>query len=361
MSRPHVSIDCGPWPHWCALFGFLALSVGLANAADLGVRPGEIGTDFQGSIDYEIGDVPPGASVVLERFWDVDGNEMIGGADVLLDRYLVGDGEASRIGGTINGNVPHDTDGQADGRIAAGIAFAAGETSTDRIAGRYLVRASVLGADGEPTETTDVVTLNVVAPATAQTITGTVRSDGVPVGGAWVVALDMEQDGVIAAGATADNQGRYQLSVKPGIYQLAALKPGFVVDLESAPLVEVGDNESPARDIGMTEADREIEAVVRDRDSGKRLSGVELFAEADEGGVTLAWTDEEGVAAIPVIDGIWEVEANEADLAQLGYLVPDEMAAVDMRATSTGSVTVDAIKADSLFPKRRGEQRGWRI
>ena len=92
-------------------------------------------------------------------------------------------------------------------------------------------------------------TLLVTNAVTAQTLSGTVYSNGVtPLPNAVVVVLPPNGNGYTAA-EVADSNGHYRINVNPGSYAVMAAVPNYFIDQSLAPQVTVTNGMSATNDI----------------------------------------------------------------------------------------------------------------
>ena len=108
-----------------------------------------------------------GATVIIERYVDANGNGIIDAGEFLVERFTVTDGQVSTIGGVRNTHVPGDDDGTADSQISLNLIPAHG-AEFGQLAGAQLIRIS------SPTDafTSFTRSLTLTQPALGQQLAG---------------------------------------------------------------------------------------------------------------------------------------------------------------------------------------------
>ena len=215
-----------------------------------------------------------GQSVRIERIVDQNGNGSIDSGEPLAEVFTIADGQVNSIAGVRNTNVPGDEDLTADGEIDFHITPSRG-TEMGRIAGTHLLRISSPTADFAAF--TRALTLS--NPAQSQTITGSVTNGA----HATVILLDPATDGEFVSGVIANAAGEFSISAAAGSYMLFAVKPGFVFDFGTAPVVSA----TQVQNLTLIPATTSISGTVTDSVSAAGLGGVQFFVESATGLATL--------------------------------------------------------------------------
>ena len=74
-----------------------------ASAATLTVTPAAISNTYSGSLTLQIGGLTSGETVRVKKFLDANANGIVDAGDVLVQSFLLTDGQVSLIGGVIDG------------------------------------------------------------------------------------------------------------------------------------------------------------------------------------------------------------------------------------------------------------------
>src|ERR1041385_1810126 len=88
-------------------------------------------------ITHTITGIASGETVTVERFADLNGNGVVDPGELSLRTFLVTDGARPIIGGIVNGNVPGDDDGSANGAIRIDLPFPGIDSILSRQPGKY--------------------------------------------------------------------------------------------------------------------------------------------------------------------------------------------------------------------------------
>ena len=256
-----------------------------------------------------------GETVLVEKFLDLNGNGIIEpNIDLLVQSFTVTDGQAFTIGGIRDVNRPGDGQ-EGQGTIQINLGLYAG-SELNQVAGQYLFRVTPAGTPSAPLFQTFLVQ----GGALAGTISGTVAGGGPAV----VIALDASsRDGEFVAGTVSSAAGAYALNVPFGNFKVVVIKKGFVDNFGSAPVTTVtAVNPNPVRNLAPLAAPKIITGKVVDQDNGNGLAGVQIFASATNGLVTIGATDATGSFTLAAAAGVWRIEVSEKSLPLLGYLAP---------------------------------------
>ncbi|WP_430505731.1 carboxypeptidase regulatory-like domain-containing protein [Haloparvum sp. PAK95] len=254
--------------------------------------------------------------------------------------------------GTLNGTVTNASDGSqisgANVSIKNSTSGAFYRNTTDNngdynetvAAGTYEV---VVDADGYVSNTTTNVSVGVNETATfdveltpAATLNGTVvnESDGTPIEGVSVLAIDPD-DGSIVTSSETGSAGEYQLDVPPGTYDVVATDPksryedSFEVDVDVS-------GEGAQLDLAMAEAPETgtiTGRVVDDDGNGVANARVEAI-DSTYTYFNSTTTEEDGTFTLKVPAGTYEVSADAEGYAE-GI---DTNVTVDGNADTTAAI-----------------------
>ncbi|WP_170266493.1 carboxypeptidase regulatory-like domain-containing protein [Brevifollis gellanilyticus] len=322
--------------------------IGVVPTVDATLSPSTQVAGDIAPVVVSVTNLTPGGSAIVERFLDVDGDSTLDAGEFLIERFTVTDGQVTTIGGVRNTNIPGDEDLAANGQMTIHLRSASGP-ELGRGAGSQIVRVS------SPTAafTTINRTLTFTQPNHAQSISGTVRdgaSNAVPF--AFVVLLENSDDDAEFVQAVAANaSGQYSINAPVGSYQVLAVKNGFVSDMGAAPTVALPAGATPTQNVTLTAATTSISGKVADAATSTGLPGVQLFAQSMTGLVTLLSTNANGNYSAQVVPGQWQLEAADASLSRLGYVIPDNEghASADTSSAAATNVNINLNKATALI------------
>jgi hypothetical protein len=324
-----------------ALGCFIAvLSTASAPAATFSVSPPVISDDYRGVVLLQIGGLTNGESVLVEKFADLNGNGTVDAEDSLVQSLRLTDGFVATIGGATNWNVPSDSTG-VDGAISAPLNFA--RVDIEHVVGSYTFRAS---NSGRFTNTASFAVTNSIH---AQTISGVVRSGAASVSRALVVLLSVPQDYEFSGGAWSDAAGNYSLKTPPGLYAVLALKSNYVYDFGNPPIIAVGTNANIVANLEVIPATTLISGKLADLATTNGLPGVFGVSESANGLLAVGWTGPNGEFSLPVTPGLWELEADNPALSNLGYIGSNQGITVDTTAGPVSNLLVQVPKATAMF------------
>ena len=303
----------------CSLLAGLAVS---ANAAvTFTLTPSAVSNTYSGKLTLVVGNLPNGASAVVQKFLDLDANGVLDGADMLLQQFTLTDGEAGMlIGGVTNLNVPGDTDSTA-GQITAKVPFPDGDFA-QTIVGNYLfVLSSPTGAFAPLTNSFAVTNVPF-----AQALAGSVVENGLNVPGAVVVVFPPPTSAGHGmpdpvAAAVTDPSGNYTIPLPPGTYLPVALGNNAVADASASPLVSLSTGQTLTNDLMLTNATALITGqVVDDNNPSVGLPGLFLPLSTKTGLLATGSTDTNGNFSVGVLPGTWKFEGEPQGLILHGYV-----------------------------------------
>jgi hypothetical protein len=305
-----------------------------AQTPTLSVSPSTITNDYAGKIVLQIGNLTPGAKVIVQKYADLNANGVVDlGTDWLVQSFAVADGAVQLIGGVQNINVPADQDGATNGQIRAELNYPGMDLILDRIGGHYLFRL----VDPQGVFTPVTAGFTVLPKTYPQGVTGRLFSaaGGQPVGNAVVVMVPPQgNDGI---GAFTDANGNFSLAYLPGNYAVLGIKTGYVAD-QSAGLVSLSSGSQVTLNLTNQPGGVWLSGKVSDSGSGKGLPGVMVQADSTNNLMVLGFTDTNGNYNLPVTANAWKLKANDdGGLAIGGYVALQNNAT--QTATFGGSVS----------------------
>ena len=323
------------------------------QAITLTVSPSSVSNGYNGYITLQIGGVPSGAGVVVQKFLDANSNGVVDAGDIMvLQGNDLKDGKVSQvIGGVTNFNVPSDSDGATNGSITAKILFNNGDFIQQTI-GQYLFVIS--STNGAFTPVTNA--FNVTNLPYGQKITGTVTNGaGVPVTNALVILFPPPRaggdhgPGNPVALALADNSGVYAIAAPPGSYVPLAFRSNYVGNFSAAPMLTLGSAQTLTTNLTLSNATMTVSgSYVDTTNSGKVLAGVFVPLSTSDGLIVGGFTDTNGNFNVPVSAGeTWSVGGDSSGLIIHGYLGYQNNP-TNVSSGATG-VTIGFPRATALF------------
>ncbi len=307
------------------------------------VSPAVIDETFRNFVQLSVSGLATGDVVRVEKFQVNTTDGTIDAAAILQQSFLLTDGKSNVIDGIPNSNVPADTT-PADGEIVAQISFL--DDYVPSTVAEYVYRFS------SPNNSFAAVTarFSVLAEASAQSITGTVLANGSPVPVATVALLDPRGGTYDFVGATvSDASGHYTIGAKPGVYDLVAVKRGFVGAFGRGIEHQLAAGAIATVNVQLEPASRTIAGKVRDRSTGLGLPGVQVVFRSQEGKFAVDYTNAAGNFTTPVVAANWDVEVERKAVNQIGYVAPARPNQVDTVGGNETSVVISLPKAAALL------------
>ena len=311
--------------------------------------PAAVSNTYAGTITLQIGGIPTGDTVVVQKFLDLNTNGVIDGGDLLVQQFTLQDGTNFVIGGVTNFNVPGDLNATT-GAITATLNFQGGDFMQN-IVGNYLYELSSPGGHFAPLTNQFAVT-NFPFP---QMFTGNVvsNSTSATVSDAIVLLFPPPRPGHNgpagnpSAGVVANNAGSYTVQVPPGTYTPVAFAGNYAANLSSAPVLTLAASQTITTNLTLVNATTSISGSVVDaNNSSIGLPGVMVPAQSADGLLAITFTDTNGNFNVPVTAGMWKIEANDLELIVHGYVGLNNSTNVSAGATG---VTLAVPEATALF------------
>jgi hypothetical protein len=331
-------------------FVLVALCVAAhGGAVTLTIAPSAVSNTYLGPITLQISGLTNAETVVVQKFLDANADGAVDAPDLLVQQFNLTDGQAGMvIGGVTNLNVPGDTDGAANGTITARLNFPDLDF-VQNVVGQFIFRvSSPVGHFAAVSATFDVTNFPF-----AQTISGTVVSNSVPVANAVIVLFPPPRagdhgPGNPVGGGVADGSGVYSVRVPPGTYVPMAFKPNYVANYAGSPLVTLTNGQTVVTNLSLAGATAAISGRVVDANNGSLgLPGVFLPAINQSGLIGIGFTDTNGYFSIGVQSGGWGISGGAAgSLNDLGYVSYN--GSTNVNAGTTGLV-LPVYPATALF------------
>lgn len=310
------------------------------------IQPASVSNTYSGAITLQIAGVSPGATVVVQKFLDLNANGVVDTNDLPVEQFDLTDGQPGMvIGGVTNFNVPGDFDGAVNGQITA--TLAPNSEIAQHIVGTYLFKLS--SASGAVTNSFTVTNFPF-----AQSLQGTVRSNNtaVSVPYAVVVLLPPPRGGNHGPGnpvaATVANAiGGYSVSVPPGTYIPVAFKDGYAAQLSTSPVVTT--NTTGPVYLILTNATESISGRLVDINTGSGIPGIFNGNNSANGFISLSFTDTNGDFTEHVVPDVWQFDGEPEGLAVHGYVGYNGKTNVDATGGSVSGLTLGFHKGNALF------------
>src|SRR3954447_3852679 len=266
--------------HFVRTSVFAALACCLSwssHAANLTISPASVPWNTTAPVILDLTGLANHQAVLVEEFYDANGNGALDSGETLILSFQVQDGEVPLFGGVRDPNRPGDEDGATNGLIKVNLAFGS-LPERNRATGNYLFRISATNNAFSP-----VTRPFVLAQASfAQSVSGKVLDGATPISSAFVgLLVSTGNDGDFLAGAATDASGNFSVNVPPGDYMLIALKSGYVCNFGTAPMVSVASGINSTQNVSLLPADHSISGVVIDTTSSNGVAGVQLFVESE--------------------------------------------------------------------------------
>ncbi len=314
----------------------------------LTITPSAVSNTYGGVITLNITGLTNGEKVTVQEWLDLNGNGAIDPGEPMFDSFKITDNNNSNaiIGGVTNINVPVDSN-SATGAITTALNFAP-PLVFENITGQHLFR--VVSSAGAAT-----ATLLVTNAVTAQYLTGTIYSNGVPFPNGVMVALPPQ--GGFAGGTVADATGHYVLHLDPGSYVLTSTMPGFYVDQSTAPLVTLTNGVIATNDFSLTNGPVTITGQVYDAGNSNAIGG--LMVQAQSGSLfEIAFTDTNGFYSASVTSNFWKIQPLKERLPRRAYVCPQATFQVDATGGNVTNANIALPRGNALFYGRIADNLG---
>ena len=326
------------------IFCALALIPSARAAVGFTVSPASITNDYIGKITLTITGLAAGKTVRIERFSDVNGNNVVDAAtDSVFRSFTVTDGQLPVIDGVRNLNVPGDDEGTTNGTIRVDLDAPGIDNVFGTTAGNFLFRVS------DPLNGFTPVNkpFTVAQKAYSQGIRGRVTAGlgGPALPGTFVILLT--GNGMAVGGGLTDATGNYALNTLPGSYLALPLRPGYIAD-QTLAMATVVTNQFTTNNQPLATNALSISGRLTDATNGAGIAGVFMLGQSTNNLFSGAQTDANGNYSFAVSASQWKIEADESGLAQLGYLRPDKFN-TNVTSASLSNVNFSVPKANALI------------
>jgi len=317
---------------------------GAVSAATLTVTPSVTSNTYPGVITLDITGLTNHETVMVQEWLDLNANGTIDPGEPLMADGKITDNDPSKavIGGITNINIPIDIN-SATGAITTTLQFAP-PIVLENITGQRIFRLVSPTGNFSPVTATLLVTN---APA-AQTLSGTVYSNGVtPLPNAVVVVLPPQGKGYTAA-EVADSNGHYSINVNPGSYVVMAVVPNYFIDQSLAPQVTLTNSQSATNDISLAPGTVTISGAFYDAGNSNGIAGL-MFKLQSGSLFAVSFTDTDGNYSAAVTPNFWQISPNTERMPPRGYVVPQQSLQVDATGGNVTNANVALNKGNALF------------
>jgi phage-related protein len=311
-----------------------------AKAATLGVAPASISNTYSGTITLTVGGLTNGETVIIEKYLDLNTNNIIDGGDALVQSLRVTDGLVNTIGGKTNISVPYDSTA-TNGAITTLLNFYT-LNNADHICGKYAFRLSSPTARFTPVTNLFAVTnYNFF-----QSFTGLVKSGTTNITNAVVILFDANHG--LGGAAVANNAGSYTIKAAPGTYQAVAFRSNYVTDA-SAPFITLGVGVTTNVNVNVVPATRTISGRIVDAaNTNIGLPGFFSTLKDTNKVSAFTWMDSNGNFTARVTASNWKVSSDSEVILQ-GYVELNNGTNVDTSSGDKTGVIIALPKATALF------------
>jgi hypothetical protein len=310
------------------------------------VTPSLVSNTYSGPITLQVTGLSSGASVMVQKYLDVNADGVIDAGDILWQQFDLMDGQGGMvIGGVTNINVPGDTDSVA-GQITAKLNFQTDFPQT--IVGKYLFKLSSTSGQFAPKTNTFTVTNFPFA----QKFTGIVATNGVAISNSAVLLFQATESGDLnpAGGAVVNSSGGYTIAAPPGTYSMLAFKSNFVGDLATAANLVLSNGATIETNLTLIAATQSISGRAYDtNNSSFGLPGLLISVESTNGLLGIAMTDSNGNFAAGVNSNEWKIGPESGGLAVLGYVDSQNKMKLNTGNGSVSNVAIALSKDTALF------------
>lgn len=332
-------------------FHFCTLLCGPASAAVLvKLSPTSTSNTYSGFITLQVSNLTAGATVTVQKFLDLNSNSVVDAADLLLQQFQVTDGQGpTKFSGATNVNIPYDLN-PGSGAITVKITPVA-EGFAQMAVGQMLFVVS------SPTSTFTPVTNSFVITnaALGQKFTGRITGGGSNLPNAMLMVS--RPPGSSDSGfnplytTVADANGNYTISVPPNTYRLIAFKQGFVVNLNTAPVVTLNAGVTVNTNLVITNSTRTISGrLVDSTNSNLGIPGILMAAQSAAKNMGLGVTDTNGNFTVGALAEPYGFGFEQQGLDFHGYLdYNNSPAFADATTGSVAGVMISLPKATAII------------
>ncbi|MDR3456624.1 MAG: carboxypeptidase regulatory-like domain-containing protein [Verrucomicrobiae bacterium] len=348
------------------VFSLSVLLIGGFNlsAATLTVSPSVISNTYPGNITLTIGGLTNSQPVTVQKWLDLNANGAIDAGEPMMDAFNIAESGAMVISGITNICVPFDSNSATD-TITTVLNFAPPMT-LENIVGHMIYRVVSPTAAFAPVTATFTVT----NAATAQSLTGTIYSNGVtPVPYAIVAAIP---NNGYAGAAVADVNGHYSLNLDPGTYSLIGTAPNYYCDQSLAPTVTLTNGLVSTNNLSLTNGTATISGNIYNSANSNGVGGLMFQLQSgsgnsDGGGgggnkgpslFEIAFTDTNGNYSAAVSSDYWSIKLAKERLSRRAFVAPQNALQVNATAGNVTNANIAVFKGTALYYGRLTDSNG---
>jgi len=291
------------------------------------VSPTTVDSTYLGTVALHLTGISKGQTVWMRLYVDGNLNGVVDAGEPCMFSFQLTDGVNPTIGGSTY--VPGDLDKAVNGEITTSLDIAALNMPA---AAKYLFQAQ--NTTGTALATTP---FTITPHSYGQSISGkVVDTNSSAIANAEVFAMSNGGDTVITTYSNA--QGGFQLTLPAGIYQLFAIKAGYLMgqfETPSANSITLPTGKTIQVTLTLSTATRHLRGTVTDAQTGVAIPSMMIMAGDDGGNMAIQYSDTQGVFDLPVTPGKWGISA-ESNAAAQGYYACAPVSGLD---TTTGDVT----------------------
>lgn len=343
--RTSFSIVPLAWLPTAALFIGALVPVAKASVGvSVGISPANITNDYSGKVTLTISGLTPGKTVLVEKFTDFNGNGVVDAGDTLIRSFKVTDGQLPVIGGVRNLNVPGDDDATTNSVITVQLDQPGLDTVIGTATGTFIFRVSDPASGFAPV--TQIFT--VAQKSYPEGVKGkiTAVAGGAALTNAFVVLLD--GFGNPLSSTLSDAGGNYTFKTLPGNYQIVPIVSNFVASV-SIGAATVATNVFTTNNFALTNGTFTISGRLTDASSGAGLAGIFVNGETTNNLFSGSLTDANGNYSFSVLPSQWKVKMGEDQIAQAGYLRPQNDIVTNITSASAANINFALSKATALI------------
>jgi len=334
---------------WVTNYSNTSLTITAENpSVNFTITPSAISNTYDGPITFQITGLTNGATVVVQKYIDINSNGVVDAADWLFQQFQLTDGQGPPvIAGVTNCNVPGDLN-PTNGVITATINSLAGGAE-------QLISAQYLYVISSPTGAFSPVTNAFLVTNTpyAQSFSGTVtcNSTNVPYAIVWLAAPSPSgKDFNPLYGTVADSGGNYSIQAASGTYDLLPFASNFVANIGTSPVLTLS-NANISTNLILSNATATISGSLVDAtNAGLGLPGILLAANIKNGTLGFGVTSTNGNFILPaLLSGLYKVGPEQEALGVHGYVGLNSNTMVSTTNGSATGVTIAFPQATALI------------
>ncbi|HXC99776.1 MAG TPA: carboxypeptidase-like regulatory domain-containing protein, partial [Verrucomicrobiae bacterium] len=320
-----------------------ASSTGFAQQT-LTVSPSSTSNTYTGVVTLNITGLTNGEKVSIEKWLDLNANGLIDPGELLVDAFKITDNDLTNnlIGGVMDISVPWDTNA-TNGAITTTLNFA-GPMAIENMTAHFIYRlVSPTGRFAPVTALFTVTNAN-----QAQSVSGTVYSNGLtPLPYAVVVAID-QQAGNPTGSVVADSNGHYFLTLPSSTYSLIAGSPNYYFDQSVGPSVVLTNGVAATNNLSLTNGTVTLSGGVFNAANSNGIPG--LLLQLGSGNLfAIDFTDTNGNYSAAVTPSMWTVQPTKERLARRAFVVPKIKTQWDTTTNSVSDANIALPHATALF------------